>query len=112
MTNSSIILESKSLDSDTLAPSEIRETRSDDIKRYTVGVLLQRREYLCYLEIRSGPAVDEKERDGIGRRRFLMYVVDVEVVETVGFDGTVEVGELVELGFLGSPVKAVVPVFG
>lgn len=55
--------------------------------------------------------MDKQEGNSICGRGCLVYVMDVELWEAVGFDGFVVVGEFIQFCFLSPPVKSSLPVF-
>ena len=56
--------------------------------------------------------MDEEERDCVGVLGGLVEVVDVYFLKAIGFQGLVVIRELVEFGFLCTPVETSLPVFG
>ena len=113
MTDLSILLQAKVALFYAFAPSKVWQAWCHDMKRHSIGALLERNQHLLDFNVRAWPAMDEEKWNCVSRRPgFLMHIMYVELWKAVCFDGSVEVGKSIEFSFLGAPVESILPVLG
>ncbi len=95
------------LNAEPLLPRLERQRVARQRRRDNREMFGEQRDQLVELEHRSGPAVGDQQRHGVGLARRLVDEMQVDAA-----DRHRELPEAVELGFPGAPVEACAPVVG